>query len=578
MGKGTKTILEHFKNQIDEAEIISFDVFDTLLLRKLCVPKDVFLLVERHWGKGFAAERVDAESRARKRSEKEDVTLEEIYQEMNPQFRDALKDELEAERRVLYQNPELKEVFDYVRECGKKVVLISDMYLPRTFLEQILMQEGFSGWEKFYLSSEVGKTKDSGNLFSHVVSDMGIRNTATMLHIGDSRKSDYVQPKKKRIRAVRYKKLLPAFLASDKRMERFYKQWKTNAANRLFLSAFVGCSLRKWHNERFRYSARRGYWFNLGFRFAAPLALSMARFCSEEARKHDISNLIFAARDGWLVKKIFEKTETKIKTHYVFASRILSGLCLSGDQAKANMASYRAYLKRKGVLDDSGSSAIFDTITRGQFSSQRLVETASEKQILGFYWRAENAQGSSFSYSEFSHPRKAGDTGTPKNWEFVEFLLSSPEYPVGAWDCNGGGVSFVKNHCEEIRSMAYGALAKGALALTEDIQKIFGSDMPCLQAEALICLLDSFFEKPSKTDRLFMSEIKCAADSSHQKYKPLFNVRAPWYSYVFRPLATMKLLRNARWLSFEQKIYFTIFCPMKFRRGKLILLPAFHKK
>ena len=65
---------------INKADLISFDIFDTLLKRNVRHPKDVFNLVESKYNaespvelKEFRNQRVLAESKARENATKEDL-------------------------------------------------------------------------------------------------------------------------------------------------------------------------------------------------------------------------------------------------------------------------------------------------------------------------------------------------------------------------------------------------------------------------------------------------------------------------------------------------------------------------
>ena len=99
------------KNQIDKHNIISFDIFDTLLKRNVLYPYDVFTLVELAYSRRYAhpvcsfrEKRIQAESARRRKSNQEEVTLDEIYEELpyDVQTIQALKDiELEIESAVL---------------------------------------------------------------------------------------------------------------------------------------------------------------------------------------------------------------------------------------------------------------------------------------------------------------------------------------------------------------------------------------------------------------------------------------------------------------------------------------------
>ena len=110
------TLLNEIKQQIDSHEIISFDIFDTLLLRPYVKPTDLFLHLEKlEELKGFAQARIEAERKARKtHSHLEDITIDEIYNEITDKYKYLKQKEMDLEMQVLQPNPEMKEVYDYV--------------------------------------------------------------------------------------------------------------------------------------------------------------------------------------------------------------------------------------------------------------------------------------------------------------------------------------------------------------------------------------------------------------------------------------------------------------------------------
>lgn len=144
--------------QIEKYDVVSFDIFDTLLKRNVKKPTDIFRYMEKKYQKeGFFNERIDAEKRARARAKKE-ITLKKIYEEMNFDFS---KEELETESELLIRNDWIMPV--YKKAIQSKIVIVtSDMYLPEDFIIQILKREKLEGYKKLYLSSAVGKTKSSG--------------------------------------------------------------------------------------------------------------------------------------------------------------------------------------------------------------------------------------------------------------------------------------------------------------------------------------------------------------------------------------------------------------------------------
>ena len=134
--KKDKLLLDKIKSKIRKVKVVSFDIFDTLLVRPYIQPTDLFFHMEKAYERpGFADERRDAERRTRIRhKELEDITFDMIYDEIDDEFKDMKQKEMDWEEMVLRANPELKQVYDYAKEQGKKIVIASDMYLPTKFI------------------------------------------------------------------------------------------------------------------------------------------------------------------------------------------------------------------------------------------------------------------------------------------------------------------------------------------------------------------------------------------------------------------------------------------------------------
>jgi len=196
-------------------DVITFDVFDTLLKRDVMFPTDVFRLVERKFDRDhvgarsdFAQKRIKTEYVLRKSSLMPEVTLDEIYKEIAfpPEQAEVLKEmEIEMERSLLHVNFALKRVYDFCIEQNKKVYLISDMYLPLSFLNEILEKAGYKGYSKLYLSCEYRKTKISGELFRAFLKEENI-DRKNVLHIGDSIYADVLGAVRAGIRSVHISK------------------------------------------------------------------------------------------------------------------------------------------------------------------------------------------------------------------------------------------------------------------------------------------------------------------------------------------------------------------------------------
>ncbi|MBQ1407811.1 MAG: hypothetical protein IIY88_06725, partial [Eubacterium sp.] len=189
------------KEAIEKADVISFDIFDTVLHRSLPAPSDVFVMMEQGGGvpEGFAHDRVAAELSL------VNPDIFEIYEELGRRLgldkaeADRLREfEFETEKTVLKVRGPVAGLIEYARGKGKTVVLTSDMYYPEALMRELLDDTGITGYEAVFVSCDYKKNKMSG-LFDEVrqfaedfVSGSGIAegNEPAILHIGDNRTAD----------------------------------------------------------------------------------------------------------------------------------------------------------------------------------------------------------------------------------------------------------------------------------------------------------------------------------------------------------------------------------------------------
>lgn len=90
------------------------------------------------------------------------------------------------------------KAFNYAISQKKEVYIISDMYLPKSVIEKILIKCGITGQKEIYVSCECGMNKISGKLFQYVIYKNKLQ-PHQMLHIGDSVKADCLGAAKSKI-------------------------------------------------------------------------------------------------------------------------------------------------------------------------------------------------------------------------------------------------------------------------------------------------------------------------------------------------------------------------------------------
>ena len=206
-------ILQNFEKVIEKYDVISFDVFDTLLIRNVLAPTDIFKLLDSYVENkyninGFYYVRINEEQNARQKSNLEDITLSDIYssieKHLNMPCDDIKQKELELEKEYTAANPFSKQLFEIALKSGKRIIIISDMYLPTDFIEQLLTNCGYKGYEKVFVSGEVGKSKYAGTIYQYLIDNYKL-DAAKWLHVGDNYKTDVENAREYGISAFYYK-------------------------------------------------------------------------------------------------------------------------------------------------------------------------------------------------------------------------------------------------------------------------------------------------------------------------------------------------------------------------------------
>jgi len=195
----------------NSVKLTSFDVFDTLVTRLVVKPVHVFIIMENKidgslgfspiFIKSFHFFRVWSEFIACRKSERGKISLQLIYEEMatisrisQSQIDYLINLELVTEQELLYPVPGAIELVQRARQIHGRVIFISDMYLPGTFLRALLLRHGLlKEGDALYLSGEIGISKGSGKLFEHVLQSEKLA-PEELLHIGDHILSDYQVP------------------------------------------------------------------------------------------------------------------------------------------------------------------------------------------------------------------------------------------------------------------------------------------------------------------------------------------------------------------------------------------------
>lgn len=330
--------------KIEQAKVVSFDVFDTLIVRTYKKPADLFRHIEKSESmEGFAEERVSAEMRVRtnalKQSQRKEVTLGEIYRAMDIAYAPLMEKEIELEKLACRQNPEMKAVYDECISKGKRVLIASDMYLPQDVIEEILSKNGYTGYEKLFLSSVTMHPKATGDMYQDILDYTSIPAGET-LHIGDHPYTDSSMAKKSGFNSYLYFPI---------------RETAGNIPNALYFA-----SLNRYDEESLVPSLLEGfislhgiqnpqetYWESFGYKYAGIMALGYMRWLKEQLGKKGIKKVFFMMRDGYIFKKVFDRLYTGFDTKEIYGSR--SMFMLPGMESYEDLRIHITGVHRQGL-------------------------------------------------------------------------------------------------------------------------------------------------------------------------------------------------------------------------------------
>lgn len=342
--------------------VTSFDVFDTLLVRAVQPPATVFQLVAYRLARmghpidpaAFRRARGDAEQAlvAEHGGADAPVTLEDIAVRLCEDLGWdraltvlLIESELAVETDVLRPSPPGAALLRAARRRGQAIVFTSDMYVPAAFVERVLRAHGL--WEdgdRCYVSAEQAASKHSGRLFDVVAAAEGVPAHA-LTHVGDSRTGDVRGARRRGLRAVH----LPA--AAPTRYERLLADREPAAGG--LAGALAGAARLARLDDDPPTPGERAL-VELVTGVAAPALLAFVSWCLQQARRQDIHQVLFVARDGQVLADLARRLDPDLHVRYVYGGRMPWCLAAAGEGA----------VDESWVWDRTASLSVRDVLDR----------------------------------------------------------------------------------------------------------------------------------------------------------------------------------------------------------------------
>lgn len=382
---GSLQALEEVTELARGVDVCSFDVFDTLLRRDVEPPglpqrAALRLLLDLLAGRGveatlddLAARREVAEGRARSaalaRGDDPECTLTEVFAELlgalaagpggpPPDLVAAstlAEVEVEAEARRLSAMPGAVGTLAALRAAGKRVVLVSDMYLEHAHLHRLLRGCGLAEHvDELEVSSRARRSKGSGRLFADLVA-RGVLRPGRTLHVGDHPVADVQRPREHGLAARLFQPR--AELARRARLDAVRRAATQLGELRLLTPRDPAVDPGD-AGGAVDAAAAPGGAYVVGRDHLAPAFALFARAVFQRAVRGGYREVLFLARDGYLFHRLFERLRARAPAalraavppaRYVHLSRSLVTFAAFEDPARDVLERLDPTLRRLGV-------------------------------------------------------------------------------------------------------------------------------------------------------------------------------------------------------------------------------------
>ena len=295
---------------LKDYDVISFDIFDTLIFRPFLEPVNLFDLMEIYYSiNGFAEKRVEAEAMARKKTSKSnfEINIFDIYDELSKYIKidkeSLINKEFLMECKCCYANPYLFEVYNKLKKLGKKMIVTSDMYWPKEYIEKLLKEYGYE-FEEINVSCDYQLNKGKGEIQKAVAKK---HQNERIIHIGDNYASDIEGSQKAGWSTYYYKKCLDI---SNEYQEVGINDSLINSITNAIRVNYLYSGINKYSS-----------YFKYGFIYGGILAVGFLEYINNQVKKEGIDKILFLARDAKVLYEAYKKYYNDFPCEYLVTSR-----------------------------------------------------------------------------------------------------------------------------------------------------------------------------------------------------------------------------------------------------------------
>jgi predicted HAD superfamily hydrolase len=323
-------------------KLVSFDIFDTTLIRKCGVPQNIFYILAKKVFPNNSSYQLDFYNWRTtigqvifSRTQNCNYNLNDIYSYL-PDYLcdvcpaiDIMNAEKEVEADNLVANKAIKDIIKQQRDSGNVICFISDMYLDGRFLKDILIRESCAcSIDMVFVSCELGRRKDDrGMLFQYVRTFFP--NIISWVHYGDNYHSDILSASSM---GITTKYVNTSFSKSENRI----------LSNYIGYSFYNELSILVGYQRCVRLQLGNTSDISNAADLISSLYIPFIVFLSQEVQRRSLKKVYFLSRDANILcelAKMYFSPQYDVEIRYLYVSRkALIQSCfetLSGDEVKA---------------------------------------------------------------------------------------------------------------------------------------------------------------------------------------------------------------------------------------------------
>ena len=480
---------------IENAKVVSFDLFDTLAIRNISSFEGALKLVDAR----FREKGINIPNFVNKRLKIEKELSFDNAPKLGEIYSEVMKDvgefgfsadelagiEFEVDKNLIEERRDVVDLLNELVKKNKLIYITSDSYYTKEQISQILERIGVASVTDVLISCEYGTSK-TGNLFEEL---KAVSGEADILHVGDDIVADIESAKRHGINTFQ-------IYSAAELLELVGVLKLSETENSLSDQIKVGMFVANLFNSPFQFEDDEKRIHaedakDVGYLFCAPMIMDFTKWFEEESKDAGNTNRWLCARDGYLLKRLYEIMFPSQKAEYFYTSRIsairagvesiddieyVDGMKFSGE-CKENLKirfgisaevldtadidnGQEGLLKySKAILDNSkrkkennlkyiekldvqyGSISFFDFVAKG--TSQMYIQRLTQNPIKGLYFlqlEPEFMKDKNLDIKPFYTEMERDSSAIFDNYYILETLLTSPEASVDEFDEEGNPV------------------------------------------------------------------------------------------------------------------------------------------